>query len=345
MRAVTPESGGRRVESGVAASRRRGSSSLTRNRVGGAPREADLSMMLAHGGGAIGTGAPKRFVHFSPRIGHTAMPCLAPRSVCCECEAMPVEGGMTTCAYLMHRNHRSAHLGLMVAGNSGRPGGACGYFGEAPGQVRQIHAHHTTQEEDVFSNWMLSEAGCDHDAHERLYASTVKGRWGMVNTFTRGCETLQGVDYVHTKNSNDYADAWVVREARVSAKTFTPSFDFDRQAPCTLVFCAGPNAGSRGSDTGTTARTLNKLASVDYGFFLDCLRWTLRAALDAMISEGVTVALLAGASCGIYAGRHRDRISMDFVNVVNDILRESIGAGCRGQFFERVVFPRLERKR
>ena len=51
----------------------------------------------------------------------------------------------------------TAHIGAMIAGNSGRPGGAVG----EPGDVAhdKIHAGHSTQEEDMVSTWLLSECG------------------------------------------------------------------------------------------------------------------------------------------------------------------------------------------
>ena len=57
-----------------------------------------------------------------------------------------VPGGATTLAWDMHnrfsRTTEAVKIGLMVAGNSGRPGGACG---GPMGQARSVHAFHTTQ--------------------------------------------------------------------------------------------------------------------------------------------------------------------------------------------------------
>jgi hypothetical protein len=51
-------------------------------------------------------------------------------------------------------------LGVMVAGNSGRPGGATG--GTAGVMARAVHPNHSTQEEDVLSNWLVTTTACGH---------------------------------------------------------------------------------------------------------------------------------------------------------------------------------------
>merc|ERR1712217_27151 len=106
---------------------------------------------------------------------------------------------------------------------------------------------------------------------------------------------------MRTEDPSAYADAWVVRDAMLSAKQ-TNAYDFMRSVPCTLVFCAGPNAaGSCRRPQGSMARTANIKAARDdsYVFFRACVESALRAGLDAMIHEGIEVALVAKLSCGI----------------------------------------------
>lgn len=70
-------------------------------------------------------------------------------------------------------------IGLQVAANSGRPGGACGHW---DGNVRCIHGRHRTQEEDVVSNWLVSECGRGSQPKHwsALFRSTIYNRWGLV---------------------------------------------------------------------------------------------------------------------------------------------------------------------
>ena len=59
------------------------------------------------------------------------------------------------------------------------------------------------------------------------------------------------------------------------------------------------------------ARTLNVRAGHDYGFFRASVAVALRVGLDALLTAGCTVALVARLSCGIYAGPHKARISRE----------------------------------
>ena len=240
----------------------------------------------------------------------------------------------------------------MIAGNSGRPAGGCG----DRNRVQKIHAHHRTQEEDVFSSWMLTE--CTSGARgefDQLFQHTIAQRWGLADQRPNSTDTrtVQGVDYVHTQNPNDYGDAWVVRNAKVCAKVWQDQdhrgyvFDTSATAPCTLTFVAGPNAGKPFRKEGSMARTKNIVASRNYSFFQECVRVALRAGLDAMICENVDVALVTRLSCGVYAGVHKHRINGEFLQLVNAVLAEpvlNLGGGrtvARGMCFKDVIIPML----
>ena len=47
---------------------------------------------------------------------------------------------------------------------------------------------------------------------------------------------------------------------------------------------------------------MSKLVSTNSDFFLACLKKSVEATLDATMGEGIIVAILARASCGIYGG-------------------------------------------
>ena len=48
-------------------------------------------------------------------------------------------------------------------------------------------------------------------------------------------ETIQGVDYTATRNPDDYADAWVVRHASVSAQSNASSRSSSSSPPSSLA--------------------------------------------------------------------------------------------------------------
>ena len=86
-------------------------------------------------------------------------------------------GGLTNVGYELWLRDPSVTIGTMVAGNSGRPGGACGM---ADGSAGSLHAHHKTQEEDVVSNWLLTAGeGRGLENANRLYREHLHMQWGM----------------------------------------------------------------------------------------------------------------------------------------------------------------------
>ncbi len=219
-----------------------------------------------------------------------------------------------------------ARVGLMVAGNSGRPGGGVGLGLEripvvdAREVARGIRGEIRTQEESVVAEWLHTEARSVRRMN-RLFRGTICGAWGQ--TARGGTRTIQAVDYTTTRFARDYADAWVVRGARL------------RGCTATLVFVAGPNASPAGAPSdgyGSMGATANALARVDYAFFRSAVAASVRAGLLAMRDEGVTHALVALVSCGIYAGPdHKALINSEFERLVGAIV------GTMDHAFEAVV--------
>jgi hypothetical protein len=186
----------------------------------------------------------------------------------------------------------------------------------------------------------------------------------MENENSTSVRTLQGIDYTATSDACKYGDAYCVPNATLCSKKWVetsggvaggsvglggPSklvFDTSQVFPTTLVFCAGPNAGARVTDRGSTARTLHARAQQDFFFFRDCLKEAVAASLDALVDQGCTIALVAQVSCGIYAGDHRSRIGQDFLPLLNEVLAERVGPSQleRGCYFEAVLVPKLTRR-
>jgi hypothetical protein len=188
-------------------------------------------------------------------------------------------GGGASVGFRCYQHAPSERIGVMVAANSGRPGGACGMVK----CVDNIHARHSTQEEDMVSNWMLSEAGTNSTEQTLLYVSTICRSWGMEQPeHSTSPRTLQGIDYTGADYPAFYADAWVVPDAYLSAKLCHGRLHYfavdEHKFPATLIFAAGPNAsGSRGGrKAGSMARTLNRKASRrdEYSFFRECVKET-----------------------------------------------------------------------
>lgn len=229
-------------------------------------------------------------------------------------------------------------IGIMVAGNSGRPGGGVGRGLENVPTIDHTTAFSgydgqlTTQEESIVGEWLYGEfpEKRDNAMRESLFRSTICGMWGQ--TQKQKTTTIQGVDYTRA-NASDYADAWVVRDATLRSRaTADPG-----PIRATLVFVAGPNATSdeqRNSrkrksksrnyknhdDYGSMPATVNKRATTDYAFFKACVGASVRAGLTAMGEENVTHALVARVSCAVYAGEHKRDINKEFKELVQGIV-------------------------
>ncbi len=270
-------------------------------------------------------------------------------------------GGVTTAGYTLYKDpeFKDSKIGIMVAGNSGRPGGAIG--GLKGVIVKSVHPYHKTQEEDIVSNWLMTYAG---DLNE-LFLGTIHKKWGMlVPQGSTSVKTIQGIDYKKTTNPERYADAWVVDYAILSKKrqstidsdiikdlkTIDPAmyfnalgYELDKTFPAILVWVAGPNAGFKGTPEGSGARTFNFHAANNWNFFRESIKWSIRAGLDAMIARSVDIALVAQISSGVYSGPHKSKIKKELLLITNEILNEPVcnvvGAPPRGIFFRRAIIP------
>lgn len=207
-------------------------------------------------------------------------------------------------------------IGLMIAGNNGRPGGSVGEgLGSIPivsqGMVDSgVLGKLKTQEESVVSDWLDAVAGSEHEARSRVFRSTICGLWGQK---ARGSpETIQGVNYKTSTDARDYDRAWVVRDANL---------EHDGECTATLVFVAGPNANRSAGNTGGSMReTFSQKAHDEYPFFKECVSLSVRGGLLAMREENVTHALVAYVSGGLYAGKHEKQIRAEFRDLVHQLV-------------------------
>ena len=232
--------------------------------------------------------------------------------------------GAVGLALQIQEKGQNEKIGLMVAGNSGRPGGGVGRGLDDIPTVnhkeigRGIRGKLDTQEESVVASWMYGECGNDGECRDALFRSTICGRWGQ--TERQGATMINGVDYTDADESS-YAEAWVVRDAKL-----VESLENTTKVEATLVFVAGPNAGFSFSDSsggyGSTKSTVNIKAKDDYGVFEASVKASVRAGLLAMQQEGVQHALVARVSCGIYAGTHKEEINKEYLKLVQEIVNE-----------------------
>jgi len=245
-------------------------------------------------------------------------------------------GGVANVGLQLYESGAYAHVGVVVSSSPACPMGACGL---SNGTVTALHANHRNSEEDVASNWLLTEEHETETQANMVYQDTVFERWGMRHVDGTTHETIQGVDYT-TAPPNAYGDAFIVASCRLSQVTgagLERQFFHGRSFPCSLVFAFAPNV-----DFSTTRRrssfqrrTYNP-AMATYENYAAGVTWAYFAALGAMAASGCDLAVLSTIGAGPNAGPHRIRIRADLPAIVGNLLNGSHGVPF-GLYFTRVI--------
>ena len=235
----------------------------------------------------------------------------------------------------------------MIAGNSGLPWGGCGKsnYTYKP-NIEELKKNASTQEESIISNWIkttlnipynkLNMLDSKQDIVDKIYKNTTKGRWGMIELDSTSTKTIQDIDYTKTKDPLSYSDAWVVSNCKLSKSICLPREECSKRNgkkrilyagpknsyKANLIFVAGPNCGAQGSNKGTMKRTLNK--NLDFSTFRECIKQAFKAGLKSMILSNLKVVILAKVSGGIYAGKFKESINKEYLNIIDELLDEPL---------------------
>jgi hypothetical protein len=219
----------------------------------------------------------------------------------------------------LYSNDPTLQIATLVASNSGRPGGAC----RAPnGDVAHsaLHAHHGTQEEDVVSNWLLTNSASQ--TVQSFEFARIATASGLRDAAGADFATIQAVDDTSV-TPQMYADAWCITGAHLSVKApaAPAAFDTARSYPTSLVFCA-PNARAPSLSPATPMRrTFSAQANDDMAFLAAGAAWAVYAALHASAACGCDAVLIPFVSGGLYAGPHdRDMLRALFVTNIEAML-------------------------
>lgn len=107
------------------------------------------------------------------------------------CQLIRHAGGISTVGLELHQQDAHARIATVVAANSGRPGGA---IRAADGTVERskVHGGHSTQEEDIIANWLLT-SGQDWPERQRRFAQ-ISWQWGLHEPQGTDTRTLQGIE-------------------------------------------------------------------------------------------------------------------------------------------------------
>lgn len=229
----------------------------------------------------------------------------------------PNTGGSTAVGYELWKEDRDRKIGIVVAGNSGRPGGNIrntdGSFSK-----RSLKTTYSTQDEAVVSNWLLS-SGDDSDANAQF--ARISFAWGLIDPEGEDTSTIQGVDYTKAL-PHEYGDAWYVKDVIVSnqdEKVMT-----DEKYIANLIFCAGPNAKLPGTSKKSSSmrRTYNSKCSNSRSsdhFFESQMMAVYASLVSADINkcEYVVVPHISG---GIYKGLNKQTSKQFFSQLENLVI-------------------------
>ena len=114
--------------------------------------------------------------------------------------------GSTQVAYNVRRGHGlDLSIGVMIAGNSGRPGGAIykPWFASPEQRLQAVHPGHRTQEESIMAAWLVGSeriaphqlrSECDqlrrwaYENMEKRFLRCLHSQWGMVENHVNAFE-------------------------------------------------------------------------------------------------------------------------------------------------------------
>ena len=147
-------------------------------------------------------------------------------------------------------------IGLQVAANSGRPGGACGHW---DGNVRCIHGRHRTQEEDVVSNWLVSECGRGSQPKHwsALFRSTIYNRWGLVQNLPSPIQMKNATASPHASSLRRRHDQSDGLDGRIS-----PTFSLSGESSPSSSQGIFSSALSPSPSTDSSSRSPSRFATI-----------------------------------------------------------------------------------
>jgi hypothetical protein len=235
-------------------------------------------------------------------------------------------------------------IGLLIAGNSGSPGGMGGkLFGSdytARYPILNLHRPGDLQEESTIYNWLKQETQIlgKRFSPEILLNHSIRGQWGLTDldqdAKVDDYNTLQGINYTRA-NPSKYRTAWVYQDCCLDI--------INPLIKANFVFVAGPNINAEGNPNGSMKRTkntvlklsehTNKLNAIDpinedelTCTFVQGIKEALRAGLFASHKSGCEIVIVPYVSGGIYLSSN-SRVLERFKRLIypvilNEVLNE-----------------------
>jgi hypothetical protein len=227
---------------------------------------------------------------------------------------------------------KTSKVGVMIASNMGRPGGAC--YRQDSGNPKFCNMEDaSTQEESVLS--FIHKRAKD----TRILLANLEQlhkRYGMSDPSGDDEDFFVQRTPLQMQQANDKSPTFNVRTSKTVAD-YAREFGFDinvnsldtrYQHDVYLSFVAAPNAQSPGGDLkprkrtspDTVFRTYSMAAAGDQFLFTDMVKAALIASLRGMAAEKCTHVIMAAPGSGLYAGRWKNDIQTNYYELCRNAL-------------------------
>jgi len=228
----------------------------------------------------------------------------------------------------IEKNQENPYLrnsSLCITANSGLPGNYS--------ENSNINAK--LEEEAIFSNFadcvfneIVNEKG-ELSKSERkklksaFHKDTIKDLWGIYDTNQK---TIQGVNYAETKNEEDFGEVYVINPGVIALfnkeSDDSVTLDQDFKVSMAIVLANSINAGLTSSNAAR--KTLSPIGRDDYEFYVKALKCSLRSQIDVNCLLGRPEMAISLQSALSYAGKHREKIEKEAINILNEVLSEVV---------------------
>ena len=245
-------------------------------------------------------------------------------------------------------------VGVMIASNLGRPGGACSQITVHNKFEFIPHPLAKTQEESVltFIHSIVPQRGQTHYLEKQL--KFILSVFGMdIPTGDRKTDFIvknkingRQFDVRRSNNPNDY-------DREIGSTIIVEDSDTNLQHKIYISFIAGPNASSpRNNDWtprcaikrgrflqfDTMFRTISMPATADYDLFREMTLVALVSSLKKMAVLDYKYVIMASPSSGIYAGWHKSKVQQEYHKLCMQALQ--IVYSSTSHRFDGVIIPK-----
>ena len=237
----------------------------------------------------------------------------------------------------IYQQNPEKKIGLLIAGNSGSPGGMyCKLLGSDFTRISKLDLtkKESLQEEGTVKAWLTEEYKyfAERFQPEFILNHTIRGQWGLFDldedAEKSDFRTLQNIDYTMAE-AESYRMSWLCDDCCLNS---------NNNVRASLVFVAGPNINAIREPNGSMARTKNQILEINLRnknqkinnreincSFIQGIKNALTAGLYASYKNGCKVVIVPYVAAGIYLSDNKDiqdRFKKIYPSILWSVLQE-----------------------